>query len=69
MDFYVHPDNWTAFTAFCDVQTQWILNSENKRYALDYTRAKVAWDMLGYQLSNDDFVKIQTLESCYREVS
>lgn len=64
---FVHPDNWQAFLAFTDVQTQWQLDSQDKRYALDYQRAQVAWKMLGYTLTAADFSKIQTLEKYSRE--
>ena len=64
---FVHPDNWNAFLAFTDVQTQWHLDSQDRRFALDYARAKVAWDLLDYDITASDFFKIQHLEKCVRE--
>lgn len=66
-DTEVHPDNWLALRAFTAVQTQWVLDNKNRRYALDYQRADICWQKLGLIVEGDDFFKVQHLEQCLRE--
>lgn len=63
----MHPDNWNAFLAFTKVQTQWVLDSKDKKFALDYQRAEIAWQKLGFDIRGDDFSKVQLLERYSRE--
>nr|WP_276309506.1 DUF1799 domain-containing protein [Alteromonas alba] len=63
----VHPDNWLALQAIRVSQTQWVLDSKNRKYALDYQRAEVCWQKLGLIVEGDDFFKVQHLEQLLRE--
>nr|WP_241264074.1 DUF1799 domain-containing protein [Bowmanella dokdonensis] len=56
-----------AFRAFCAAETQWMLNSKDQRYALDYHRAEVCWSKLGLVVAGKDFEKVQALEKVCRE--
>ncbi|PRO74939.1 hypothetical protein C6Y40_03860 [Alteromonas alba] len=66
-DIEVHPDNWLALQAIRVSQTQWVLDSKNRKYALDYQRAEVCWQKLGLIVEGDDFFKVQHLEQLLRE--
>jgi hypothetical protein len=66
-DFYLHPDNCKAFYAFTHVQSQWVLDSKDRKFALDYQRAEIAWQKLGFDIRGDDFSKVQLLERYSRE--
>lgn len=65
--FWVHPDNHKAVIAFCNVATQWVLNSKDKRYGLNYAGCHLCWDSLNIELTASDFQKVQDMEKMTRQ--
>lgn len=61
-NFHVWPENWAAFQAFLDVNTQWITGMSGPT-GLDYERVRAGLDMAGVQVTPELFQKLRILEA------
>lgn len=66
-DFEIHPDNWVAFTAIDVCQSQWHLDSKDRKFGLNYLAAELIWTKLGMVVEGEDFARVLDCEKMLRE--